>query len=343
MSAVDNVFQTYAAEANREDLSDIIYNIDPTDTPFVSSIGRRNVSNVTFDWQTENLPEVDGDNAQVEGFELSRSAATATVRLSNVCQISKRDATVSGSQNAANAAGKAKEMAHQMALVSKALKRDVEKVLVGAQGRNNGNSTTARKTRALESWLETNVLRASDGDNAANENSAPTDGTQRALTEALIKEAMQTAYIAGAEPSVLMVGPVNKLQVSTFEGRAATRVNVGTNTVTSNVTVYASDFGELKVVVNRWQRERTAFLLDPQFAAVGYYRNFQRTPIATIGDARTEMLVVEYGLEMRNEAAHAAVADIFDTNSDYEPVVDEGGGGGEGGGGEGGGGGGGEE
>lgn len=317
MAKVTNAFDTYSAEANREDLSDIIYNIDPTDTPFVSSIGRRNVSNIVFDWQTESLPSVDGDNAQLEGFELSRAAATATTRLSNICQISKRDATVTGSQNSANAAGKAKEMAHQMALVSKALKRDVEKVLVSAQGKTAGDATTARKTRALESWLETNVLRGSGGDDAANENSAPTDGTERDLTEALVKEAMQTAYINGAEPSILMVGPVNKLEVSKFAGRSGTTVNVGQNTVSSNVTVYASDFGDLKVVVNRWQRERTAFLLDPAYAAVAYYRNFQRTPIAKIGDADTEMIVVEYGLEMKNEAAHAAIADIHDTNAEY--------------------------
>jgi hypothetical protein len=319
MAKVTNAFQTYQATGNKEDLSDIIYNIDPTDTPFVSSIGRRNVSNVTFDWQTEELPAVNSgdDAAEIEGFELSRSAATPTVRRSNVCQISKRDATVSGTQNAADAAGKAREMAHQMALVSKALKRDVEKVLVGAQGKSAGTATTARKTRALESWLDTNVLRGSGGDDAADENSAPTDGTQRALTEALLKEAMQTAYINGAEPSVLMVGPVNKLEVSTFTGRSGTQVSVGQNTVTSNVTIYASDFGELKVVVNRWQRERTAFLLDPEYAAVAYYRNFQRQPIAKIGDADTEMIVVEYGLEMKNEKAHAAIADIFSTNAAY--------------------------
>lgn len=317
MAKVTNAYQTYDATSNREDLSDIIYNIDPTDTPFVSSIGRRNVSNITFDWQTEELPQVDGDNAQIEGFELSRSTSTPTVRLSNVCQISKRDATVSGSQNTANAAGKAKEMAHQMALVSKALKRDVEKVLVGTQGKDAGTASTARKTRALESWLDTNVLRGATGASAPDAESAPVDGDQRALTEDLVKEAMQTAYINGAEPNVLMVGPVNKLQVSKFAGRTGSQVNVSLNTVSSNVTVYASDFGDLKVVINRWQRERTAFLLDPQYAAVAYYRNFQRTPIAKIGDADTEMIVVEYGLEMKNEKAHAAIADIFDTNGDY--------------------------
>lgn len=317
MAKVTNAFDTYSAKGNREDLSSIIYNIDPFDTPFISAIGRRNVSNVTFDWQTENLPTVDGSNAQLEGFELSRAAATPTVRESNVCQISSRDATVSGTQNTADAAGKAKEMAHQMALVSKALKRDMEKILTGTQGKNAGNATTARTTRALESWLSTNVLRASDGADAVDANSAPTDGTQRALTETLVKEAMQTAYINGAEPSILMVGPVNKLQVSKFTGRSATQVNVGENTVTSNVTIYASDFGELRVVVNRHQRENTAFLLDPEYAKVAYYRNFSRTPIAKIGDADTEMLIVEYGLEISNEAAHAAIADIFDTNAEY--------------------------
>jgi len=204
-----------------------------------------------------------------------------------------------------------------MALVSKALKRDVEKVLVSAQGRDNGSGSDPRKTRALESWLATNVLRASNGDDASSETASPTDGTQRALTEALVKEAMQTAYINGAEPKVLMVGPVNKVQISEFAGRQGTQVSVGQNTVTSNVTIYASDFGELKVVTNRWQRERTAFLLDPQYASVAYYRNFQRTPIAKIGDAETEMIVAEYGLEMKNEKAHAAIADIFSTNSAY--------------------------
>lgn len=316
MAKVTNAFTTYNATSNREDLSNIIYNIDPTDTPFISAIGRRNVTNITFDWQTENLPEV-STTAQLEGFELSRSAATPTVRQSNICQIMSRDATVSGSQNKADAAGKATEMGHQMAIVGKALKRDVEKVVVGAQGKNAGNATTARKTRALESWLSTNVLRGVDGENAPDADSAPVDGVKRALTEDLIKEAMQTAYINGAEPSILMVGPVNKLQVSNLVGRTGTTVNVNANTVTSNVTVYASDFGDLKVVVNRWQRERTAFLLDPSFAAVAYYRNFMRKPIATIGDADTEMLVVEFGLEMKNEAAHGAVADIFDTNAAY--------------------------
>lgn len=310
MAKVTNAFDTYSATANREDLSNLIYNIDPFDTPLMSSIGRRNVNNVTFDWQTENLPAVNSSNAELEGFELSRSAATATTRESNICQISKRDATVTGSQNNANAAGKNKEMAHQMALASKALKRDMESILCGTQGQNAGTATAARKTRALESWLSTNVSRGTSGADAASATASPTDGTARALTEALLKTTLQDCYTNGAEPSILMVGPVNKMKVSDFTGRASARQTIGAETIQQGVTIYASDFGELKVVPSRWIRERTAFLIDPEYMAVGYYRNFQTQDIAKIGDADTKMIVAEYGLEMRNEAAHGAVADL---------------------------------
>jgi hypothetical protein len=200
MAKVTNAFATYSATANREDLSNVIYNIDPFDTPFMSSIGRRNVSNRIFDWQTESLPNVDGNNAKEEGFELSRSASTPTVRANNTTQISARDATIAGSQEAANAAGKRSEMAHQMALVSKALKRDMETILCSNQARVAGNdSGTARKTRALEHWLTSNVSYGATGANPVSETAALTDGTLRTLTETMFNDRLEAAYTAGEE------------------------------------------------------------------------------------------------------------------------------------------------
>jgi len=310
MAKVTNAFDTYTAKGNREDLSNMIYNIDPFDTPGVSAIGRRNVSNTVFDWQTESLPSV-STTAELEGFELSRSASTPTVRQSNICQIMKRDATVSGSQQGMNSAGRANEMAHQMALSAKALKRDVEKVIFGTNaGKTAGDATTARTTRTVESWLSTNSNRGTGGADASAETAGATDGTQRDLTETLLKNTLQTCYTNGAEPTMLMVGPVNKVVVSGFTGRSSARQNIAADTVQQSVTVYASDFGEIKVIPSRWIRERTALLLDPNFAAVAYFRNFQRKPIADIGDAKTEMLIVEFGLEMKNEAAHGVIADL---------------------------------
>lgn len=308
--AVSNSFKTYDAQANREDLSDAIYNIDPFDTPFMTMAGRRNVSNVTYDWQVESLKAVDANNAQLEGFELTRSASQPTSRVSNVAQISSRDATVSGSQNAANPAGKRKEMAHQMAMRSKELKRDMESILCGVQGRVNGDATTARKTRAWESWIATNVDRESTGANAADENSAPTDGVQRAFTEAMLKGVLQSCYTNGAEPTNLVVGPFNKGVVSGFTGRDQARQNIDKERVQATVSLYASDFGTIKVMASRWVRERTASLIDPAYVRVAYYRGFRQIPLATIGDAETRMILAEYGLQVDNEAAHAVIADL---------------------------------
>jgi hypothetical protein len=321
MAKVTNAFATYSATANREDLSNTIYNIDPFDTPFMSAAGRRNVKNRIFDWQTESLPAVDTGNAKEEGFELSRSAATATVRVSNTTQISSRDATVSGSQESADAAGKRSEMAHQMALVSKALKRDMEAILCSNQARVAGNdSGTARKTRALEHWISTNVgAGGTSYANAASETAALTDGsTSVALTETIFNDILQTAYTNGAEPSVVLVRPAIKRKISSFTGRSGSQIAVSKVEAVNTVDIYRSDFGDVKILPSRWLRTRTisskevsaALFLDPEYASVAYYRPFQTVDIAKIGDAETKMILAEFGLEMGNEKAHAKLPDI---------------------------------
>jgi hypothetical protein len=308
MAKVTNAFDTYTATADREELSDVIYNISPTATPFMSAIGRTNVNNVQFDWQTESLPTASG-TGKLEGFELSRSAATATVRESNVCQISSRDATVTGTQNASDAAGKRSEMAHQLALMAKVLKKDMEVALTGNTAKNAGNATTVRQTGGFETWIETNVSRGTNGAGAGN-GAAPTDGTQRAFTEAMIKSVQQSAFTNGGEPSMLIVGPHVKSVVSGFTGRTQARQMIDANTIEASVSIYSGDFGELQVVPTNVSRARTAMLVDPDFAKVAYLRDFTTTDISTIGDAETKMLLVEYGLEMSNEKAHGLVADL---------------------------------
>lgn len=308
MAKVTNSFTSFDATSNREDLSNVIYNIDPTATPFMSAIGTKNISNVVFDWQTENLPTPSG-TGQLEGFELSRSASTSTTRESNVAQISSRDATVSGSQDASDPAGKKQELAHQMALMSKALKRDMEVALCQNTAKASGNNTTARQTRSFEAWVSSNVSRGTGGSNGSS-SAAATDGTQRTLTEALLKGVLQTMFTNGAEPKMAIAGPVNKGVISGFTGRSSARQNIDAQTVEASVSVYSSDFGELKIIPSNRSRDRSLLLVDPEYAKVSYLRNFQTMDIAKIGDADTRLVLAEYGLEMSNEAAHGIVADL---------------------------------
>jgi len=308
MAKVTNAFDTYSATSDREDLSNIIYNISPMQTPFMSSIGKRSIKNVVFDWQTEVLatPVATGE---LEGFELSRSAAVGTTRVSNVAMISKRDATVSGSQESSDPAGKRSEMAHQLAIMSKALKRDMEEALCQKGAKTTGDATTARVTGGFESWITSNDSRGAGGASTGG-GAAPTDGTLRDLTEDLLKDVLQLSFGNGGEPSLAICGPHNKQVISGFTGRTQARQMIDANTVEASVSIYSSDFGELKIVPSNRSREESLLLVDPEYAKVSYLRDFKTVDIATIGDAMTKMIVVEYGLEVSNEAAHGIVADL---------------------------------
>jgi hypothetical protein len=319
MAKVTNAFTSYSAVGNREDLSNAIYNIDPFDTPVMSAARRRNVKNRQFDWQTEFLPAVDANNAQHEGFELARTVGQATVRLSNVTQISKRDATVSGSQEAHDAAGKGSEMAHQMAIKSKVLKSDLETIACSKQARVDGEDTTptARKTESIPHF----IARSADKNSVANAAvlgytaaGLPTTatgtytaagGSAVVFDEDMLSDGMQEAYENGGTPSLLVVPPAIKRKVSTFVGRSTTQVLVGKTEVVATVDLIATDFGRVKVIPSRWiTNNDLGLLVDPQYVAIAFFRNFRQYPIARIGDADTRMILAEWGVEMRNPLAH---------------------------------------
>jgi hypothetical protein len=318
MPKVTNAFTTYQAQGNREDLSNAIYNIDPFDTPVMSAIRRRNVKNRIFDWQTEFLPIVNLNNAQVEGFQLANQPAQPTIRVNNVTQISERDATVSGTQEEVDAAGKGSEMAHQMALASKVLKSDMESILCSRQARADGNDSgpTARTTEAFSHWLGRAVDKhAATGAAVAGVTTglpvlstdafaAVAGASQVQITEAMLGAAMQQAYVNGASPTLWVVPPGPKRTISTFTGRSTTQVLVGKTEVVSTIDVIATDFGRIKVAPSRWIPTDVALLIDPDYAAVAFFRAFRQYLMARTGDAETRMIVVEWGLEMRNPLAH---------------------------------------
>jgi hypothetical protein len=318
MPKVTNAFTTYEAVGNREDLSNAIYNIDPFDTPVMSAARRRNVKNRIFDWQTEFLPLVNLNNAQVEGFQLANAPAQPTIRNNNVTQISERDATVSGTQEEVDAAGKSSEMAHQMALASKVLKSDMESILCSRQARANGDDTTptARMTEAICHWLGRAVDKHSVAGAAVagvttglpvlstDAFAAVAGASQVQITEAMLGAAMQQAYVNGGSPTLWIVPPGPKRTISTFTGRSTTQVLVGKTEVVSTIDVIATDFGRVKVAPSRWIPTDVGLLIDPDYLAVAFFRAFRQYLMARTGDAETRMIVVEFGLEMRNSLAH---------------------------------------
>ena len=314
MAIVTNTFTSYDAKGIREELSNVISNISPEETPFQSNVGSESVSNTFFEWQTDSLAST-STTAVINGDDVSSFDATsATSRLGNYTHIRRRTYVIADNLSAVDKAGRADEVAYQVAKRGKELKRDIEAVLLDNNARVAGNTSTAPETAGLGAWIATNDSVGTSGAAPTGDGTdARTDGTQRAFTEAMLKDVMQQTWTSGGNPSVLMVGAFNKQAVSAFAGIAAQRYQAPSDSPTTIIgaaDVYMSDFGTLQVVPNRFQRARDAWVLDPEYASVCYLRPIQQVELAKTGDAEKGMLIGEFGLKVMNEAAHGIVGDL---------------------------------
>lgn len=311
MAFQSNTLATYQAIGNREDLSDMIYRIAPTDTPAMTGFAKEKATAVLHEWQTQDLAAA-ASNAQLEGDDPTTNSTTVTVRLTARCQISYKVARVSGTQQAVDHAGRDNELAYQEMLKGLELKRDMETVLVGLnQAPVTGDTTTARQTASILSWIKTNTSTSGSDPSTAGTNSR-TDGTQRAFTEAQLKTVLSAAWTQGGNPDTIMTGAFNKQIFSTFTGRASPIEDTKAKKITASVSAYESDFGTLKVVANRFQRARDVLVLQMDKWAVAFLqgRNMISVPLAKTGDSDRRQVLSEYCLVARNEKASAGVFDL---------------------------------
>jgi hypothetical protein len=310
-------YQTYTAIGMREDLSDVIYNISPTDTPFMSSIGKTKATATYHEWQTDSLAAAALGGA-VEGADASSITASPTTRIGNRTQIFTKSVAVAGTLEAVDKAGRKSEKAYQLAKVSAELKRNIELTLLSNQVAAAGNSSTARTLGGLQAWLNTNYDGGTDGVAGSGGTTARVNGTNRTFTETILKTVVAEVYTAGGTPKVLMVNPAHKQVVSAFAGIAAQRYMAPSNeptTIIGAADVYMSDFGTISVVPNRFMNstnagDETAFLVDPDMAAVAYLRPFETIELAKTGDSEKTQLLAELTLEVKNQAAHGIIADL---------------------------------
>lgn len=312
-------YQTYTAIGQREDLSDVIYNISPTDTPIMSSVGKAKATAVYHEWQTDSLAAATTNNAAVEGDDATDATMSPTTRLGNYTQIVQKTIKISGTLDAVDKAGRKSEKAYQLAKASAEIKRDIETIISANQGRSAGNSSTARKMGALLSWITTNSSVGTSGaDPTTIGVSTRTDGTARSFTETILKDVIQQVYSSGGNPKVLMVGAYQKQAVSAFAGIAAQRYMAPADaptTIVGAADVYLSDFGTMSVVPNRFMNstnacDETAFVIDPDMLAVAYLRPFATNELAKTGDSEKTQIITELTLEVKNEAAHGIIADL---------------------------------
>jgi hypothetical protein len=309
MSQPTNTFDSYdGANSIREDLADVIYNISPSETPFMSNAAKGTATSTLYEWQTDSLADA-AANAQIEGDDYDGEARTATVRLNNRTQISAKSVTISGTDDAVDNAGMSTQMAYQLAKMGKELKRDMERAFVGVENAKvAGNSSTARELASVGTWYGGNKPGTSSAAGNFSKNgslsatpagdgsTAIAGGTNRTFTEALLKTGLLTAFELGGEPETVMMSPTHKQLASAFNG-VATKYKDASDKVSIGTTdIYVSDFGEVAFVPNRHQQANRVDILQMDMWSVDFLRPFQTTDLAKTGDSDKKLLICEYTL-----------------------------------------------
>ena len=313
---------TYDQVGIREDLSDTIWDTSPEEVPFSSNCSHESVDNTYFEWQTDSLAAV-SDATSVEGADAVFAPAAPTVRIGNRAEIIDKTAVISGTLEATDRAGRAKEMAYQVVKRAKEIKRDFEHHIVGLnQEQVAGSDTVARKTASYTTWMGATDF-GTPGDAGANrgtggaapvggDGTAPaTDGTQRALTEDMLGNVIDAIYIEGGDPNIIMANTFNKRAISQFSGNASdTQLPRTGKKVINAVTVYESDYGVMSVVPNRFLRARDVLVYDSSFWAIGDLRGMKNSPIAKTGDSEKRQVLMEAGLICKNSNSSGIISDL---------------------------------
>ena len=306
---------------NREDVSDLIFNIAPTETPFLTLAGTTTAHAVSHQWQTDTLA-TPANSAVDEGADAIDAKQVGTVLLGNFTQISTEVFIVTGTAEVVDKYGRDSEIAYHAAKSARELKVNVDWTCTGENLASTGASP--RQSGTLETWINTNVEEdagSGGGGFAGGVTVIRTVIATRAFTQALLDSVIQKCWTAGGKPSVILAGPVQKTKLSTFDGQGQTganstsRTDRASRTIFATADLYVSNFGELRVIPSRHIRQEDAnvdhavYCLDPEYMKVAYLRPWQQYDLAKVGDSIKRQMLVEWTLEMCNEVAHGAIYD----------------------------------
>ena len=311
MTQPTNTFDSYDAVGIREDLSDIIHDVSPEETPLYSACGKSKARNTYHEWQTDALRS-SAANAHIEGDATAAETRTATVRLGSYTQIFKNAVIIPGTDEGLDKAGRAKEMAYQTLKIAKEQKLDIEKALFANNARVAGSSTAARELAGLPSWIVTNIDEASDATTATGDGTdARTDGTAAAFSQTRFDGVMQSIWESGGNPDSVYLSAFQMNVALGFDGNNNQRSNITAESekVIKHMSVYVTPWGTVKFVPSREQRGSDVFVIQDDMFEVAVLRPTKNEALAKDGDYEKRQVVTELTLVSKNEKASGAVYD----------------------------------
>tara|TARA_R110001592_G_scaffold61580_1_gene187674 strand:+ start:821 stop:1774 length:954 start_codon:yes stop_codon:yes gene_type:complete len=313
MAQPTNTFDTYDTVGIREDLSNVIYDVSPDETPLLSSMAKVKATNTFHEWQTNALRAA-ANNHHVEGSDTGATAVSPTERLGNYTQIFKNSVITSGTNDVVDAAGRGNsEMSYNIIRVATEQKLDMEKALFENVARVAGNATTARKLAGLGAWLSTNVTNI--GANGANPAgsvpgaTARTNGTQSVFNQAKFDTCMQSVWESGGKPDTVYLSAFQMAKALGFDGNNNQRQNGAVGQVNNNIAVYLTPWGSVSFQPVRENRSRDVWIIEKDKLALATLRPMKNEALAKTGDNEHRQVVCEATLVVRSQAALGLVAD----------------------------------
>ncbi len=314
MAQPTNTFDSYDAVGIREDLSDVITNVSPEETPFHTKCRKTTAKNTLVEWQTDAL-RASAANAHIEGDETTANAMTATSRLNNRTQIFKNAVTVPDTDEGLDKAGRQREMAYQVLKIAKEQKLDIEKALFDNNAKVAGSASAARELAGAPSWMITNVDFQS-GNSGANPTGDGTDartddGTPTAFTQTKFDTVMQSIWENGGNPDSVYLSAFQMNKALAFTGNNNQRSNVqgGDERVIKSLAVYVTPWGTVEFIPSRENRSRDVFIMQDDMWEVAVLRPTKNVELAKTGDSSKRQVVTELTLCAKNEKANGIIAD----------------------------------
>lgn len=279
---------TYDEATNREDLTDVVVNLSPTDTPIVSMIGKTKAKATYHEFPEDELAPA-AENAAVEGAEFDPAEAAGRQRKGNYTQILTKAYKVTASQMAVDTAGVSDEFAYQKFKAMKEIAKDLEYAVTKNGAAVAGDKTTARKMAGLPGIIQTNVV------------------TGASVTADVITDVLQKVWESGGTAKKLVVSGNNKKAISKMTTSNTKNISAKDKTLVEAIDVFDTDFGRVEVVASRFLDDKTIFALDPAAIKLAWLRPFKAEDLPKSSDGKAGSIVGEVTLEVRGEKGQGMI------------------------------------
>jgi hypothetical protein len=285
---------SYDDKAIREDLLDVMTNIDPTEHNFQDMVGTSSAAAVLHEWPVDAL-DAPGDNAAIEGADAATASMTNPTRVQNLTQIFTKPYIVSGTEAAAKQAGFSDRKSYEVNKKLKALKNDIEYALVRGSSVTGNGTNVASRLKGLKNFIATNA----------------TSQSGISLAEATLISYLSLSWTQGGKVDNILVGATLKQRISGFSGNNTRFVGADEKKLVNTINLYATDFGAevVEVKLHRYVTvsgdvNNDIIGIDSNTWATAWFRKPFNRDLAPTGDADKGMLIAEATLEARAEKAN---------------------------------------